>query len=108
MQTYTTLDGRVLDLTRLTNDERAFLDRCVSAYREPVSWEALAHLVEGPENPLLRATGGRITQAVWDHSLFQAVRDLEDRLGIQQSQLQADPGDDPSRDPLGDEWIPAT
>ena len=77
---YTTLDGRVLELSGLSEDERVFLDRCVAAYRDGTAWEALSRLVEGVENPLVRAEGGRITRTVWDHPLFHAVSDLEDRL----------------------------
>lgn len=106
MQTYTTLDGRVLDLTDLTEEERDFFGRCLADYRAGVAWERFARLVEGPENPLIRAAG-RVTQAVWNHPLYQAVRDLEDRLGIQQGHLAPGPDDDPFLDPLEDEWIPA-
>ena len=103
--TYTTLDGRVLNLSGLTADERAFLDRCVAAYRDEMAWDALSRLIEGIENPLVRAEGGRITRAVWDHPLFQAVSDLEDRLGIAQGDLDADPDTHPDRDPFAHESV---
>lgn len=106
MQTYTTLDGRVLDLTDLSDEERAFFDRCLADYQAGVTWERLAHLVEGPDNPLVRVAG-RVTQAVWDHPLYQAVRDLEDRAGIRDGYLTPGSDDDPTLDPLEDEWIPA-
>jgi hypothetical protein len=108
MLTYRTLDSRVLDLGRLTAEETAFLDRCIAAYRDGVTWEALSRLVEGTDNPLLRETGGRVTPAIWEHPLYQAVRDLEDRVGIRQGQLGLARGDDPARDPFADEWIPTT
>ena len=73
VMTYTTLDGRVLDLSGLTGEERAFLDRCAAAYRDGVTWVTLSRLVEGAENPLVRAEGGRITRSAWDHPLFQAI-----------------------------------
>ena len=38
--------------------------------------------------------------------MFQAVRDLEDRLGIQQGEVGPEEGDDISKDPLQDEWVP--
>lgn len=106
-QTYTTLDGRVLDLSSLSEVERAYFARCLTAYRAGVPWAELCRLIETPENPLLVATDGWITRAVWDHPLFRAVRDLSDRLGLQQGKIGPEPGDDPRRDPLADEWIPA-
>lgn len=104
---YVTMEGKVLDLTRLTTEERTHLEKCLQAYRAGAAWAAFMSLVRTPENPLLRATGGRITDAVWEHPLFQALRDMEDRLGIKQGHLQAPPGADPDREPLADEWVPA-
>jgi hypothetical protein len=108
MFTYTTLDGRVLVLTDLGGEGAAFFDRCITAYRDGVSWEMMSRLVESSDNPLLRATGGRVNGAVWDHPLYQAVRDLEDRVGIAQGSIRPAPGDCPELDPLVDEWVPAT
>ncbi|SRR5579885_244702 len=107
MLTYTTLDGMVLDLSSLTTEEQAYFDRCISAYRAGLDFtEFFNRLLHGPENPLMRATGGVVTRTVWAHPLFQAVHDLADRLGILQDRVGAEPGDDPSRDPLTDEWVP--
>ncbi len=108
MDTYTTLDDTILDLTALTGEERAYFDHCYAAYRTGVTWSALSDLIAGEGNPLVRRAGGRITRAVWEHPLYQALRDLEDRLGIQQGCVQPEPGDDPARDPLADEWISAS
>lgn len=105
MPTYTRLDGRVVDLTPLTAEERTFFDRCLAGYRDGMPWPDFVRLAEGTENPLIRATGGMVTRAVWKHPLFQAVRDLEHRLGIHQGYLRPGPEDDPTRDPLKDEWI---
>ena len=99
MLTYTTLEGQVLDLSGLTDEERAFLDRCVVAYRGGLSWITLSNMVTGAENPLVLATGGWVTQAVMDHPLYQAVSDLEDRVGIAQGRIDPDPNDDVDRDP---------
>ena len=100
MRSYVTLDGQVLDLSHLSEEERQFLSRCVDAYRQGVDWLALGAFVDGKENPLVRATGGLITREVWEHPLYRAARDLEDRLGIRQGELVPDPGDDPPSDPL--------
>ena len=98
--TYTMLDGRVLDLTRLTPAERAYLQEAYAAYRRGMAWEAFSRFAVGPQHPLLRATAGRVTPAVWAHPLYQAVSDLEYRLGITQGEVAPDPGDDATRDPL--------
>ena len=103
MLQYTTLDGRVLDLSALTDEQREYFDRCYAAYRNDLMWVVFTRMVDGPANPLLRETGGVITPKVWDHPLFQAVSDLEDRLGIRQEQIDPDPGDDVERDPLAGE-----
>ncbi|HEY3363975.1 MAG TPA: hypothetical protein VGK74_02830 [Symbiobacteriaceae bacterium] len=102
MITYTTIDGTVLGLGELVPEEATYFDRCVAAYRAGTAWTAFMSMVRGVENPLLRATGGIITQAVYDAPLFRAVHDLEDRLGIAQGALRWDA---PLLDPLTDEWI---
>jgi hypothetical protein len=107
MWTYRTLDGRVLDLTRIGDEERTYLEQCVAAYRAGLPWATFTDLAEGNGSPLVRAAGGRVTQAVWDHPVFQAAYDMEARLGIAQGYVAADADDDPGRDPFTDEWIPA-
>lgn len=104
--TYLTIEGIVLDLTGLGPERQAYLERCLSAYKAGAPWAVFMSLVRGMENPLLRSTGGVITQAVYSHPLFLAVRDLEDRLGIQQGFLR---WEKPLIDPVEDEWLsPAT
>ena len=103
---YTTLDGRVLDLSALTDEERAYFDRLYAAYQDGATWGSFSRLVEGIEIPLLRATGGHVTPAVWDHPLFQAVRDLEDRVGIARGGVLPEPGDDIRRDPISGTLAP--
>jgi hypothetical protein len=107
MLTYTTLEGQVLDLTGINEHERAYLEGCVAAYRAGIPWETFTELAEGNGNPLVRAAGGRVTQAVWNHPLFQTVYDLEARLGIAQGFLAPEPGVDMNRDPFADAWVPA-
>ncbi|MGH2609735.1 MAG: helix-turn-helix domain-containing protein [Tepidiformaceae bacterium] len=102
MLTYTTLEGRVLDLTQLTDEERSHFARCVDAYRKDMKWELfMDDLVDGNENPLI-APGRRITLRAVEHPLYQAVHDLGDRLGIAQGKLGPSPGDDLESQPLDD------
>jgi hypothetical protein len=105
MLTYTTLDGRVLDLSNLSEPERAYFDHCYTAYHAGMRWDEFVPLAGGAANPLVRATGGRITEAVWTHPLYRAVRDLEARLGVRQGEIAPSPGDDVERDPIEDEWL---
>src|SRR5215207_5749923 len=104
MQTYLTLDGRVLDLSGLDEEQRQFLDRCMAAYRANVPVLEVNRLVEGLENPLLPPTGGWVTRAVWLHPLFQAVSDIEGRLSIRQG-APREPDDTYDCDPFADEWL---
>ncbi len=105
INTYTTLAGEVLDLSTLTKHEREYFERCYTAWKENRTWTEISNLVTGPENPLLKETQGRITQEVWDHPLFQTIRDLEDRAGIQQGELKRVRGADAGADPIADEWV---
>jgi hypothetical protein len=102
---YTTLDDERLDLTKLSSEERAYFERCYRAFRDGMSWDEFGNLVTGGENPLIRATGGWVTRDVWDHPLFRAISDLEDRLGILQEEIDPEPGDEVDRDPVAGEWL---
>src|SRR5688500_2772727 len=109
MKTYVLVNGATLDLSGLTEEERKFLSRCYAAYRAGMDWSDFTLLAEGRSNPLIRDTGGWITQAVQAHPLYRAVRDLEDRLGILQRELEPEAGDDVRRDSLAAERVePAT
>lgn len=105
--TYTTLEGDLVALTTLTDEERAFLARAYAVYKQDTPWIDFKLLISGRENPLVHARGGRVTREVWAHPLFQAVRDLEDRLGLQQGVLD-DPALDPYADPFEDAWVPVS
>jgi hypothetical protein len=111
--TYTTLDGEVLDLSELTTEERAYFDRTYTTFRAGrLRWGPFANLVTGTENPLTRATGGRVTDTVWTHPLFRAVRDLEDRVGYRTGELvfECEADGDPAlleQDPIADTWLPS-
>jgi hypothetical protein len=94
MNTYVLVSGAVLDLSGLTGRERQFLSRCYAAYQAGMDWTDFALLAEGRSVPPIRDTGGWITQAVRAHPLYRAVRDLEDRLGILQRELEPEAGDE--------------
>ncbi len=106
--TYRLLDGKVLDLSAVSEQEAAYVRKAVDAYRTGAGWVAMSHLVESPDNPWLRETHGVITRQVWDTPGFQALRDLEDRAGMRDGSLRTEPGFDPAEDPAADEWISTT
>ena len=106
MDTYVTLDEDVLDLRSSSVSERRHLEICVAAYRAGMDWAAFHDLASGRGNPHIRAADGLVTRQVWNHPLYRATRDLEDRLGIRQGKVGPRPGDNVDRDPLADEWIP--
>src|SRR5439155_18152932 len=91
----------------LPPEERAHFDAAVAAYRAGEAWADFTNArLNGPDNPLLHATGGRITRSVWEHSLYRALYDLGDRLGIAQGCIAPDSGSDLAKDPLDDAWLP--
>jgi hypothetical protein len=108
MWTYRTLDGYILDLTQISGELQDYLAACEEAYRAGMPWEHFNALAAGEGSPLVRATGGWVTRAVWDHPVFRAARDMEDRLGIAQGYIGLDSNIDPTSDPFADEWVPAT
>lgn len=105
--TYTTLDGDVVDLMSLNADETGLLDAAVDAFETSMAWEAFGNEFLGPKSAVLRRTGGRVTQAVWDSPMFKVLRDIEDRLGIAQGIIAADGGEAGAPDPLTDTWLPS-
>jgi hypothetical protein len=103
------MEGDVLGLSDLTEGERAFFARCYVAFRErTLGWGEFTNFIAGYENPLVRSTGGWITRAVAETPLYRAVRDLEDRVGLRDGKLMSEPEYDPDRDPIADEWLPAS
>ncbi len=105
--TYVTIDGELLDLTRLSEPERGFFDRCYEAWRSGMaSWVDMGRLVGGGENPLIRPAG-RVTRDIWNHPLYRAAADLEARVGLREERLRPEPGQDWMSDPIADEWLSA-
>ncbi len=104
MRTHIAMDGRAWDLTDLDAEGGAFYDACAAAYRDGASFEDLMTRAHAG-NPLVRANGGWMSGAIWDHPLYQSVRDLADRAGIREGRVAAGVRSDPSRDPFADTWI---
>jgi hypothetical protein len=96
----------VIDLSDLGPEEEQHFERSYAAYCAGMPWAEFGRrMVYGTDNPFVRAAGGLVTPDVWRAHLFRAVRDLADRLGIQQETVAPEVGDDPEVDPLADEWL---
>ena len=106
--TYTTLDGDVFDLSGLKSKDRDVLDEAVAAFEADIEWVNFGIRFTGPKSPILKDTGGRVTRAVWATPLYQALHDLDDRLGIRQGTIATDGNEDVIADPFADEWMPST
>jgi hypothetical protein len=100
---YTSLDGLTYDLSQLPPEQIAFVARCRQASAEGLYWVKFMEMVQGAANPLVAATGGWVTRAVMQQPLYQAMRDLADRVGIAQGVLAPKPGDLVDIDPWTDE-----
>lgn len=104
--TYRAIDGPVLWLAPSPGAEEAFFQRALDAYATQMDWLDFGYLIHSVDNPPLVPTKGYVTKKVWDLPLFQALIDLEGRLGLQQGGLKPE-GKDPWTDPLEDEWVPS-
>lgn len=114
LETYTKLDGTVINLMDMPEEHKAFLQRCLEKYRAGASSQELAELVWSLENPVLQPrpdnhpTRGLVTREAYYTPLFQAVRDLLFRAEIRERLVEPEPGDLVDRDPVSDEWVPTT
>lgn len=100
MDSYTTLDGRVIDLRLLTDGERKHLEICWFAYQKDMDWAAFHDLAGGRGNPAIKEAEGVIAPQIAEHPLYLATRDLEDRLGIRQGTVAPSAGDRVESDPI--------
>ena len=104
--TYTTILSETFDLSDLDEERRAYLDRALAAFREGMAFNDFANsVVNTSANPALRASNGWVTRAAWEDPFFKAIRDLGDRLGVQQGKLTA--ANAVGGDPVSEEWVPS-
>ena len=61
--------------------------------------DVFLRLMNGLPNPLLAATGGVVTRAVFEHPLYQALLDLEARPGVTHDENLTEPSDASAPDP---------
>ena len=109
MRTYTTIDGRVLDLSAASTQHWVYLERLYRRLRSTLvdgakppkglGWKQVGRAVYSTKNPLLAATDGRVTRDVWADPLFQALADLDDRVGVAEGGLRPSRPNYP-RDPM--------
>lgn len=112
--TYLFLDSRVADLMTLPVEQRRYLDRCIAAYRQPVSAQEFTKLVFGRDNPVLAEppwpgeSFGWVTKEAYTTTLFQVVRDMLFRIEINEHMLAPGPEAMVDVDPFSDEWVAPT
>lgn len=104
---HVTLDGNVIDLHNLTDDEFAFYNQCLTAYKSNIPRAEFLKLMQDPGNPLMKGNHF-ITKKIAQTDLYQAVQDLEDRLAIAQGKRAPNPGDLVDEEPAQkDEFVTA-
>jgi hypothetical protein len=87
METHKLLTGETLGLSKLTDEERAFLRRLAKDAKGGADYFDLLRRVKGPKALPLR--GGPITPAIAGSVLYRAAHDIADRVGIEQGYLLA-------------------
>ncbi len=118
LATHTTIDGDVLDLSDLTAEEAAHLRKATALVmaaleaedsESVVTWRDFnARFVHTTKNPVLRKTDGFVTRESWSHPLYQALYDLDVRLGIQQGKMRAPRHKRWLQDPRQDTFVPVS
>ena len=87
METHELVTGETLRLSKLSNEERAFLRRLAKDAKGGADYFDLLRRVKGPKALPLR--GGPITPAIAASVLYRTAHDLADRVGIEQGYLLA-------------------
>lgn len=80
MDIHVTIDGEVIDLHSLTDEEFAFYMNALMKYKENIPHNEFLKLLQSPEV----VKGKKITREVTKSNLFRAIQDLEHRLAIRQ------------------------
>lgn len=112
--TYLCLDGHVVNLMRLPEQHRAYLDGCIDGFRLPLAAQEFHQFIFGRENPVLAAPVepdrpfGVVTSDAFNTPLFQVLRDMLLRLEIKEHTVVPSDGALSNTDPLTDEWVTPT
>lgn len=100
--TYTSVDGRVLDLSQLGAPERGYLEMAAQQYEADVPWAEFCQLTYSAANPVI--VQGRATAKTVESPLFLGLLDMEWRLGVRQGFLTST-APTVADDPFADEWL---
>jgi hypothetical protein len=87
METHKLLTGETLNLSKLTEEEQAFLRRLAKDAKGGADYFDLLRRVKGPKALPLR--GGPITPAIATSVLYRVAHDIADRVGVEQGYLLA-------------------
>lgn len=104
---HVTLDGTIIDLHNLSDEEYGFYSQCLSAYKSEMPRAEFLKMMQDPSNPMMK--GNRfITKEIAQTDLFRAIQDLEERLAIAQGKMSPNPGDLVDEEPAQhDEFVTA-
>lgn len=91
MQIHVQLNGEIVDLLGLTEDEFAFYEKCLSAYRESMKYAEYLKVIQDPTNPLMKGQT-MMTKEIHYSPLGRVLWDLAYRLGIKQGEMVSSEG----------------
>lgn len=87
MNIHVTLNGDIIDLLALDDEQFGFYHQCLQAYKINTPVKDYLKLMQSPDNPMMK--GNRmITKDIFNSPLYQAVQDLEYRLRIKQGLMK--------------------
>lgn len=92
MDIHVTLDGSVIDLHSLSDEEYAFYTECLSAYKTNMPRGDYLRLIQNPSNPVMKGSQ-MVTREITKTPLYRAVEDIEYRLAIRQDKAEPSPND---------------
>lgn len=87
MNIHITLNGDIIDLLALDDEQFGFYHQCLQAYKINTPVKDYLKLMQSSDNPMMR--GNRmVTKEIFNSPLYQAVQDLEYRLRIKQGLMK--------------------
>lgn len=86
MDIHIRLDGDIIDLLALPDDEYGFYSQCLTAYRNNMAYGEYLKMVQDPGNPMMKGNVA-MTKGIYESPLCRAVWDLGYRLAIKQGEM---------------------
>lgn len=99
MDIHIRIDGEIVDLLALSDEEYAFYQKCLLAFRQNIPYDEYLKIIQEQDSILLKNTP---IKKAYQKPLGKAVLDLGDRLAIQQG-LKQPPAEYVNNDPCQEE-----